>query len=142
MSVATRRAIYGKLAGDTTLNGYLGTPPTGYSKSIFYQQAPQGARFPYVIFQKQAGTPRYAIGEKAYDDEVWLVKGVDRSTDADVADAISSRIDALLTDGTISISGNTQLYLRRTSDIDFAETTDGVRYLHSGALFRLVYDAT
>jgi hypothetical protein len=33
MSTAVRRALYGKLAGDTTLNNLLGTPATNYSKS-------------------------------------------------------------------------------------------------------------
>jgi hypothetical protein len=43
MSTAVRRALYGKLAGDTTLNALLGTPATGYSKSIYHQEAPDGA---------------------------------------------------------------------------------------------------
>lgn len=148
MSVAIRRALYGKMAGDTTLTGLLSTTrPAGFSQSIYYQAAPQGAGRPYVIFQKQAGTPRYAISARAYDDEVWLIKGVDggeengvqRGYNADPVDAIASRLDALLTDSTISISGSTQLLLRRTSDIDYAEEEDGVRYLHAGSLFRLIY---
>lgn len=139
MSVAVRRALYGKLAGDTTLNALLGAPPSGFSKSLYYQQAPQGAGFPFVTFQKQAGTPRYAIGERAYDNELWLIKGVDKNIDADPVDTIASRLDALLTDGTISISSRIQLYLRRESDVDYPELQDGVRYLHSGALFRLMY---
>lgn len=143
MSVAVRRALYGKLAGDGTLTGLLGTPPSGFSQSIYYQLAPQNAGHPFVIFQQQSGTPSYALGERAYDNEIWLVKGVDKSTDADVVDAVASRLDALLTDGTISISGNTQLYLRRQSDLPaYAEVVDGARYLHAGALFRLVYDTT
>lgn len=139
MSVATRRSLYGKMAGDTTLNNLLATPPTGFAKSIYYQQAPQGASFPYVIFQQQSGTPRYGLGARAFDDSVWLVKGVDRSTDADVVDAIATRLDTLLTDGTVTISGHTPLYLRRESDVTYAEVSDGVRYLHAGALFRFIY---
>ena len=142
MSVAIRRALYGVMAGDTTLNALLGTPPTGFAKSLYYQQAPQGAGFPYVIFQHQAGTPAYAMAERAYENDVWLIKGVDRSTNADPVDTIASRLDALLTDGTLSISGQTQLYLRRESDVSYQETVDGVRYLHSGSLFRLMYDAS
>lgn len=139
MSVATRRALYGKMAGDSTLTGLLHSPPAGYTKSIFYEQAPAGAQFPYIIFTKQAGTPRYALANRAFDNDVWLIKGVDRADTADTADNIASRLDALLTDGTISISGRTQLYLRRESDVDYAEVTDGVTYRHAGCLFRLVY---
>ena len=139
MSVAVRRAIYGKLAGDTTLNNALATPPTGYSKSIYYQQAPKGAQYPYVVFSKQAGTPRYTLGARAFDNDVWLVKGVDGSSSADVVETVSSRLDALLTDGTLSISGRDQLYLRRESDVVYSETVDGVLIRHAGSLFRLMY---
>lgn len=143
MSVAVRRALYGKMAGDSTLVGYLGTPPSGYSKSIYYQVAPDGAQFPFIVFSKQASTPRYAIGARAYDTDVWLIKGVIRSSgpggdSPDVADNIASRLEALLTDGTISISGRTQLYLRRDSDVDYSETVDGTVYRHAGSNFRLI----
>lgn len=143
MSVAVRRALYGKMSGDATLTGMLGTPPSGYSKAIYYQAAPKGAGFPYIVFNKQASTPRYAIGARAYDNEVWLIKAVIRSSgpggdSPDDADNIASRLDVLLTDGTISISGATQLYLRRESDVDYAETADGALYRHAGANFRLI----
>lgn len=145
MSVAIRRSLYGKMAGDATLVGLLATPPAGYSKSIYHQRAPEGAQFPYVIFNKQAGTPRYAIGTRAYDNEVWVVKGVDRpagphDNTADRVDAIAERLDVLLTDGVLSISGRTQLILRRESDVEYPEVEDGVVYRHAGANFRLIYE--
>ncbi len=139
MSVAIRRAIYGKLAGDTTLTNQLHAAPAGYSKSIYYQQAPEGALFPYVIFSKQSSVPRYSFTSNMFDSDIWLVKAVDRSDSADVADNIASRLDALLTDASLSISGKTQLYLRRESDVDYPETTDGKTYRHSGSSFRLIY---
>lgn len=140
MSVAIRRALYGKMAADSTLTNLLGTPAPGYSKNIYYQQAPAKAQYPYVIFNKQAGTPRYAIGARAYDNEIWLIKAVDRSDTADTADNIASRLDVLLTDSTLSISGKTQLLLRRESDVDYPETADGVTYRHAGSTFRLIYE--
>jgi hypothetical protein len=105
--------------------------------------APQGSRFAYVIFNKQAGTPSYTLGNRAYDDDVWLIKAVGQDADvvasADPVDDIAARLDALLTDGVISISGRTELYLRRMSDLDYAEVVDGVAYRHAGSLYRLVY---
>ncbi len=138
MSVAIRRGIYGKLAGDTTLTNLLGTAAPGYSKSIYYQQAPAGAGFPYVIFSKQSSVPTYAISARMYDSDIWLIKAVDRSDTADTADNIASRLEALLTDAELSISGKTQLLLRRESDVDYPETTDGELYRHSGSTFRLI----
>ena len=145
MGTATdvRRALYGAMAGDGTLTGMLATAPGGYSQSIYYQQAPSAAGFPYVIFNKQAGTPAYAMGPmpaaRLRDNDIWLIKGIDRSDTADIVDDIASRLDALLTDGALSISGRTQLYLRRESDVVYPEVSDGVVYRHAGSLFRLMY---
>jgi hypothetical protein len=124
VSTPVRRAIYGKLAGDTTLTNLLGTPATGFSKSIYHAEAPAGAGF---------------TDPSALEDDIWLVKGIDRSTTADTAEAIAARVKALLNDATLTISGATHLYLRRQSDVEYLETAEGVRYAHSGALYRLVY---
>jgi hypothetical protein len=101
MSLSTRRALYGKLAGDTTLNNLLGAPATGYSKNIYYQVAPEGAAYPLIVFSKQAGTPTYTLK-----------------------------------------SGQSQMYLRRQSDIDYLEDDDGEVYRHAGSLYRLLYSQT
>lgn len=141
MSTPVRRGIYGKLAGDTTLNNLLATPPAGYSKSIYHQQAPAGAGYPFVVFQKQSGVPTEAMTDpSALENDVWLIKAIDRSTSADTAEAIQERVKSLLNDATLSISGGTLLYLRRQSDVEYPETTDGVSYKHAGSLFRLVFD--
>lgn len=139
MSTATRRALYGRLAGDTTLNSLLGTPPSGYSKSIYFQAAPATASFPLVIFQKQSGIPTEAFSDPdAMQEDAWLVKAIDRDTSADDAEAIAARLDELLQDATLSISGASLLYLRRRSDVQYPETDEGVLYQHCGALYRLV----
>lgn len=141
MSTPVRRAIYGKLAGDTTLNSILGTPAAGYSKAIYHQQAPIGAGFPFVVFQKQSGIPTEAYGDpSAIDTDIWLIKAVDRGTTADPAEAAAARIVALMNDASLSISGSTLLYLRRMSDVEYPEVIDGVGYHHVGSLFRLITD--
>ena len=143
MSVAVRRALYGKMAADVTLVALLGIPATGYTKSIYHQFAPEGAGFPYIVFNKESGNPSYGFGGRALDDELWLIKGVDRpvppSTSTDAVENIASRLDALLTDGAISISGYTQRWLRREMDVEYPEEIDGVAYRHAGAQYRLIY---
>ena len=139
MSTPVRRALYGKMAGDTTLNALLGAPASGYSKAIYHQEAPQGATFPFVVFQKSSGIPTEAMGDPdALDTDVWLIKGIDKSTSADTVEAIQARLQALLNDASLSISGATLLYLRRQSDVEYPETDNGVTYRHAGALYRLV----
>jgi Protein of unknown function (DUF3168) len=141
VSTAVRRALYGRMAGDTTLNALLGTPAPGFAKAIYHQQAPDEAHFPFVIFQKQSGTPTEAFTDpSALETDVWMVKGVDRNTTTDTAEAIALRIQTLLNDAPLSISGNTLLYLRRQSDVEYPELMEGVAYKHCGALYRLVTD--
>jgi len=141
VSTPVRRALYGRLASDTTLNNLLGTPPTGYSKSIYHQQAPAGAAYPLIVINKQSGTPTEAFTDpSALETDVWMVKAVDRSNSADTAEAAAARVITLLNDAALSISGSTTLYLRRQSDVEFPEVTDGVTYKHVGALFRLIFD--
>ena len=141
MSTAVRRAIYGRLSSDSTLGNLLATAPTGYTKSIFHDFAPDNASFPYVLFHKQSGVPTEAFNDpSALEDDVWLVKGVDKNASADTVEAIQARVQALLNDSTLSISGATHLYLRRQSDVEFPEVREGDTYRHAGALYRLVYD--
>jgi hypothetical protein len=140
LSTAVRRALYGKLAGDTTLTNLLGTPATGFSKSIYHAEAPAGAGFPFVILNRQSGVPTETFADpSALEDDIWLVRATDRNTTADGAEAIAARVKALLNDATLTISGATHLYLRRQSDVEYLETAEGVRYAHCGALYRLVY---
>lgn len=139
MSTAVRRALYGKLSGDTTLNNILATPPPGWSKSIYYQVAPEAAPFPFVTINKQSAIPTEAFGDpSALENNIWLIKVIDRDSSADDAEAAAERIIALLNDTSLSISGASLLYLRRQSDVDYSEVSDGVTYRHAGSLFRLV----
>jgi hypothetical protein len=141
VSTATRRAIYGRLAGDTTLTNLLGTPASGYTKNIYHQYAPPSAAFPLVIFQKISGVAVEAFHDpSAFDTDVWSVKGVDRNTSADLAESVADRLVTLLNDAPLSISGKTLMYLRRQSDVEYAEVDEGVTYHHVGSLFRLTTD--
>lgn len=117
----------------------LGDPAAGYSKAIYYQVAPEGAAFPFLVFQKQSGYPTQAFGDpSALENDVWLVKAVDRKTTADDAETVAARVADLLNDATLSISGSTLQFLRRQSDVQYPELIDGVLYQHVGSLFRLI----
>ena len=140
MSTPVRRALYGKLAGDTTLNNLLGTAASGFNKAIYFGQAPNDAPFPLVVFSMQSSTPLEAMGvPSAMDNDIWLIKGIDRSTSADGAESIADRLNTLLNDTSLSISGGSLLYLRRQSDVQYPEVNEGVTYFHAGSLYRLVH---
>lgn len=127
---AVKAGLYSKLTGDATLTALLAS-----STSVFDKVAPQGSALPYVIFQKLDGQARYTMGGHAYTDNTFLVKAVTDSPSALTAGSICERIDALLTDGTITLSSGSVMVSRRQVDIDYAETTDGRTYQHVGATY-------
>jgi hypothetical protein len=139
MSTPVRRALYGRLSGDTILTNLLGTAASGYTKAIYHAQAPQDATYPLIIINKQSGVPMDTFGEPgALNTDVWLIKAVDQSPSANNAEAISARLQVLLNDATLSISGALLVYLRRESDVEYVESVESLTYCHCGSLYRLV----
>lgn len=140
-----RRAIYGKLSGDTTLSNMLGPAAPGYTKGIYTDVAPPGSGFPFVVFFKQSGTPTYTMAGSAgkFESDIWTIKGVATNSTslsgADAAEAIQARIDTLLTDQTLTISGSSLMLLKRISDVEYSETPEDITFYHRGSLFRLMY---
>jgi len=130
---AIRRAIYAKLNGDATLTALLSA-----ATAIYEAKAPQSAAFPLVIFDLYApGADAYTYSGRAYEDDLWIVRGVDKSGSSDTVDDIAARIDALLTDGALTISGRTQLYLRRERKVKYTEPDGDIDYRYAGGIFRL-----
>lgn len=108
------------------------------AQRVYHARAPADATFPFVLINKQTGTPTYTFGDHAWDDQTWLAKCVDRSTSSNTAEDVQAAIDSALTDAPLAITGGTLLYLKRTSDVEYIETIDGVDYRHHGSLFRVV----
>lgn len=108
---------------------------------IHHRVAPQDAAPPFVTFDKVSSTPIWSMAGAPIDNELWQVKGVSRGGDAQEAEAIAQRIDTLLTDAPLVVTGRDHLYLRRDSDVDYGEQDGAVTYHHSGGLYRLVTEA-
>lgn len=129
---AVKAALWSKLANDGTLNAMLAG-----SQYVFDGMAPQETARPYIIFQIVSGVPSHSFSGRVYDNDLILVKGLTDGFSTVAAGQIAERIDTLLDDGTLSISGRTLLYMRRDDDVEYAETTgEGVRINHSGAQYR------
>ena len=135
MSTPVRRAIYGKLAGDSgglfdPAAPMLATPAaTGYTQSIYHEQAPADAGFPFIVLSKSSGTVTETFGDYTntnpvlskdprvpgvLNSDLWLVKAIVRGDDvltdqlsqsespSDRADRIAARIQFLLNDGLVA----------------------------------------
>jgi Protein of unknown function (DUF3168) len=140
---AVRRAIFGLLAGDSTLRGLLGAPAYG-TNAIYQDQAPEDAEYPFVLFSKSSGSAGGAfrsMGARNQED-VWQIKAVSQSSSADEAEGIADRL-AYLLDGkasSLSVSNGTPINFVRESDVNYPEPDGGVTYYHVGSLYRLSVD--
>lgn len=130
---ALKVAIFNKLKGDATLTGLLANG----TASIYQSVAPQEADPPYVVFNQQAETDAYTLSQRSWENSIYLVKAVTQGTSPAAAGTIAERIDTVLTDGALSVSGHTHMYTRRTATVDYPEVDRGVTYRHAGGLFRI-----
>lgn len=127
-------ALNSRLTADLGTAGTLGT--LGIT-GVYRMQAPQGSVEPYVVYQQLAGVDSYTFNARDARSLVYLVKVVDVGPSGLRAAQAAERIDVLLTDKGLSLSGFTNLRLRRESDVEYTEVDNGKTYQHYGALFRV-----
>lgn len=125
-------ALIAKLGADATLLGYC---PNG----VYWDEAPPGAtRFVIVSFITEIDEAQF--GGRAYEDALYLVKAVMLSTAGGNIQAAAARIDALLEDGTLTVSGYSHMVMHRESRIRITEVDDedpSIRWFHRGGQYRV-----
>lgn len=104
------------------------------SGGVFHRKADAGVKPPYVIFHKAAGNPLWALDGSPMDKDVWLVKGVG---ERETAEDIDARCKEILNGATLEIEGKVHQDLRHITDVDYDEISDGERYNHVGAEYKL-----
>ena len=126
-------ALYTKLTGGTALTSLLAS-----ATAVFNWLGPENTDPPYVVFNSQSDVPVYTLSGVAYENTIYTVKGVTLGPSAAAAGAIATQIDLALNDQTLTISGYTQMYMRREQAIDYPEVVAGQRYHHRGAMYRII----
>jgi hypothetical protein len=125
--------LFDKLTGDATLVALLAS-----AAAVYRRRAPQGSALPYVILAKQTGSDTYTYRLRVGSSMPFLVKAVTQGPSGVAAQAIADRIDALLTDGAITVSGKTLLYCRRETHVEYDElAAGGTTYQHVGGIYRI-----
>lgn len=133
---AVDTALYSLLAADVagTATGTLGQlGATG----VYRMVATQGSVEPYIVFNQQAGTDSYTFASRDVRSLLYQVKAVGKGSSALTPAKLAERIDALLTDHALSLTGWTNLRLRRESDVEYLEVANGQQYHHIGGLYRV-----
>lgn len=128
-----RAGLFSVLNADATLKALLSAP-----NAIYHRVVPQNALLPAVVFSRMAGTPEWMFDSAHIQNDVWLVKGVNKGSSSTPAEDIAARVDVLLNDAVLTVTGRTALAIFRELDVDYEEITNGETYHHVGAQYRAV----
>ena len=124
-------AIYTKLSGMSAITSQLAA-----STAIYHAAAKDNATFPYIVFSIQAGGPEN-INPSDMLDVLYNIRAIS-DVDMETAGLIDAAISAALHSGTISVTGYTNFWIRRETDIAFAQVlNNGITTYTSGGLYRI-----
>ena len=126
---ALNTGILSTLSGGTALIGALG------GTAIYYQQAPDGAALPYVVWNYQGGGDEN-ITQSRMKNLLVYVRGYAASPA--LAGTIDAYCDALLHNKTISVTGWSNFWTAREEDISLVENLpDNTRIYSEGGIYRI-----
>jgi len=132
---ALASALYSRLQGTALTNLLAGTT------SIYHMQAPEGAALPYVVFNLQGGGDEN-LDKNRTKNLVVFVRGYSESTPAQ-AGSIDAQIDGLLHLAPLTVSGWTNIWLARETDLETVETPENSQPIYmQGGFYRIHLDAT
>lgn len=119
--------LYDVLAASTALTTALN------GTAIYWQLAPQGTTWPYVIFFESSGIDENSSPVRARR-MMYTIKAV--SDDPDEAGDIDGHIDTLMRDAILTVSGYLNYRTWRENDIGYVELTSGGEAIyHRGAQY-------
>lgn len=124
-SASVAAALYSRLNDDATLGAIV----TGVYRNV----APSTATYPFVLMQFIDSNDEYTLTQRVRSRQRWQVKVIAKGYSAVDAETALNRVDVLLTDQALSVSGKTNWYIRRDSQFEYAQMGEfGVVYQHVG----------
>lgn len=102
---------------------------------------PSSGKTQFVVISLMFHEDTYVFGGRGFERSLYLVKAVDKNTDGADANAAAARIDALLQDQPLTITGYVHSLTARTERMRDTEV-DGedadARWQHRGAQYEVV----
>jgi len=129
-SFTVREWLYGALSGDSALVALVG------SGGIHAYELPQNNAYPCVLFSLQSGVDTNSLGARAMVNQLWLIKGINQGESVAPLGPILARIDALIDRASVTFNG-VKIRVRGNQQAEYAEEDNGIRYNHSGRLYRV-----
>ena len=130
MSAAVEAMLYATLHGDTALMAIA-------DGGVWRDVAPPGTTGTVVVFSLAAADDQYALAHRAFTDGIYSIKAITPGESATPAWAAAGRVEALLTDTTLTPTTGHVLNCRRQSVISMTEVDNGDQYQHVGALYTI-----
>lgn len=127
-------ALYAALSGDTTITTTYGV--TGVHLDV----APDAAVDPFVTFSLVTAPDSYTFGTRAWTDGLWMVRAWSAGPSTRLPARIMARVDDVLTDQTLTVSGHRTLVVRRMETLPTLPEIDPKSGLHirsAGARFQV-----
>lgn len=137
--MSVEAAIHTKLTADTGAGSLVALLTGGQWQGA----PPEGTEPPFLNWQMLGGAPGYTLTRKALDDlSVQFYAWAEDTNDAEgvaTARTIMDRLETVLTDAPLSVSGRVLLYCRKERDLpDLVEVLDGgARRYGKGQQWRL-----
>lgn len=126
---ALETAIYSKLSGDSFLMALI----TG----VYNVAAPASARYPFLVFQKVADVTGYTFISRVADQYLYQVRVIGSGLNKEPLNDALSRVDALITLQTLTVTGKRVGRVVREGDIpDAAQEDEGEILMQVGATYR------
>lgn len=132
---ALEEAIYRTLDDDTTLSGMA---PGGVWRSV----APASATGTVVVFDMLSSADDYVLAQRATTTCLYTIKAVTPGTSSAPAWNAAGRIDDLLSDQDITLTGAVLMSCRRAQLISLVETDGGEMYQHVGGIYTFMSQET
>lgn len=110
-------ALYSRLAGGTALTALLAGGTA--APSIYFQQAPDEAALPYVVFSYQSGPTEPQRTRHRDPEALVFVRGY--AAESAQAGTIDAQVDALLHAQPLTVTGYTNYWIGRTQSLSDVE---------------------
>lgn len=135
-------AIYSRLAGTSAITSLLANLKSGgTAPAICYQQAPEGQTFPYIVYSLQSGVDDN-LSRHRTKQLVLFVRAYSGSSAAQ-AGSIDAQIDTALHLVPLTVSGWTDFWLARETDLETVQLEPSGRQVWmAGGMYRERLDKT
>lgn len=141
---AVDTALYTILSADagTAMGTVTGSLNNLGATAAYRMIAPQTATLPYVIFNQQSGMDVWTFNDRERKSLLYQVKAVGSGHSGSAISAMNDRLDTLLNDAALSMTGWGCKRIRRESDVEYTESDQGIIYHHVGGIFRIDVEPT